>query len=60
MNTTTKIRLLGAMLTVFCLAAAAADAPVKSLWLAVPPTIDGVPADWPNPAFINEAGGDVG
>ncbi|MDD8025351.1 MAG: hypothetical protein PHI34_02475 [Acidobacteriota bacterium] len=60
MNKTTKTWLLGALLAVFALSAAAADVPVKSAWMVPPPAIDGAPTDWLNPGYVNVAGGDVG
>jgi hypothetical protein len=55
-----KIVLLAALLVLFPLAASSADIPVKSAWVATAPVVDGTPADWPNPVFVDVEGGDVG
>lgn len=60
MSYKTKAALLAALLVLLPLAAAAADVPVKSAWVATAPVIDGAPADWGTPAFVDAAGGDVG
>lgn len=60
MNTKPKASLLAAMIVLMAVAAAAADVPVKSAWIATAPVIDGAPADWGAPAFVDVAGGDIG
>ncbi|MCX6561008.1 MAG: hypothetical protein NTZ26_10930 [Candidatus Aminicenantes bacterium] len=50
----------GLLFVVISLAAAAQDGPVKSTWMAPPPTVDGAPADWINPVFVDVEGGDIG
>lgn len=60
MRASTHKRLFFALFAVLALGAAAKDAPVKSVWAAAAPTIDGLPADWPNPAFVDVEDGDIG
>jgi hypothetical protein len=42
------------------LSAAAQEGPVKSVWMVPPPTVDGAPADWTTPAFVDVEDGDIG
>jgi hypothetical protein len=60
MRKSNQRRLFFALFAVIALAAAAKDVPVKSVWAAVPPTVDGLPADWTNPVFVDVEDGDIG